>query len=225
MKRASQLFSDEQKRRVAQAVAEAEGRTAAEIVPVVVVSSGRYDRAEDIFGVLLGLAAMIAADLLLPAAPAEHGSWGGMPPALRLLIQALAVVTGFIAGAALATRIGWLRRLFIPRSQMRDEVEARARAVFFDSRVHHTAAKSGLLVYVSLQERMAAVLADKGAMAELGALAVERLRDGLIEQLRKGDVIDALCRTVRTAGEELAAVLPSATENVNELSDALVVLE
>ena len=47
-------FSDEQRRAVAQAVAEAEGKTSAEIVPVVATASGRYDRAEDIVGLWTG---------------------------------------------------------------------------------------------------------------------------------------------------------------------------
>ena len=62
----------------------------------------------------------------------------------------------------------WLRK-------MRDEVAARARAVFFDGRVHHTAGATGLLVYVSLYERMAAVLADQSVLDRLGQDAVDEL--------------------------------------------------
>ena len=48
-------------------------------------------------------------------------------------------------------------RLRNPRSAML----ARAREVFFDKRVYRTAGGTGLLVYVSLYERMAAVIADQ----------------------------------------------------------------
>ena len=85
------------------------------------------------------------------------------------------MVVGFVLGAALASHVGWLRLLFTPRRQMRDEVAARARAVFFDSRVHHTAGDTGLLIYVSLYERMAAVLADQSIMDKLGQAALDEL--------------------------------------------------
>ena len=55
----------------------------------------------------------------------------------------------------------WLRRLFTPHTQMREEVLSRAREVFFDQRIHHTGGASGVLLYVSLFEHMAAVIADQ----------------------------------------------------------------
>jgi len=225
MTRASQRFTDDQRTRVGQAVAEAEGRTSAEIVPVVAASSARYDRAEDVVGVFVGVAAMIVAALLLPRASSEPGSWGGMSAGLRLLFLALAVVAGFVAGAVLATSFHGLRALFIPRAQAKEEVNLRARAVFFDKNVRRTAGATGVLIYVSLQERMAAILADDAALERLGQPAVEKLRDEFVKHLRRGDVIDALCKTILAAGEALAPVLPRAADDVNELSDALIVLD
>ena len=53
MQRASELFNDEQRATIDQAVADAESKTSAEIVPVVATASGRYDRAEDIVGMAM----------------------------------------------------------------------------------------------------------------------------------------------------------------------------
>ena len=53
------FFSDEEKQQINNAVTEAEKKTSAEIVPVLTDASGGYDRAEDIFGVLLALVALI----------------------------------------------------------------------------------------------------------------------------------------------------------------------
>ena len=206
-------------------MAEAERRTSAEIVPVVATASGRYDRPEDIVGLWLGMIGLIVAWWVLPVAPMESGSWGGMPEWERLLIVVVAAVAGFVIGAVLASHVGWLRLLFTPRRQMRDEVAARARAVFFDSRVHHTTGNTGLLVYVSLYERMAAVLADQSIMDKLGQDVLDELCAALTRKLRDLHPADAICQTIGVAGEKLAPVLPRAEDDINELSDTLIILD
>ena len=225
MRIASESFTDEQKKRINDAVVEAESKTSAEIVPVVATASGRYDRPEDIVGVWLGVAALVGAWAVLPAAGGEPGSWGGFPAVVHLICLAAAVVVGFVVGAVLGSYVGWLRRLFTPRNQMRDEVSAAARQAFFDGRVHHTAGATGLLVYVSLYERMATVLADRAVLDKLSQAALDELQVGLIEQLRTAGPTEAICGVVRAAGERLGEVLPRAEDDVNELPDGLVTID
>jgi len=225
MRQASTRFSDEQRRQIRQAVAQAESRTSAEIVPAVATASGRYDRPEDIVGLWLAMIALAVAWWLLPAAPTESGTWGGTPEWGRLLAMVAAAVAGFAAGTAVAGRVGWLRRLFTPRRQMRDEVAARARAVFFDRRVYRTVAGTGLVVYVSLYERGAAVLADQSVLDKLGQAAIDELCAALTSRLREVHPADAICEVIGLAGEKLATVLPRAEGDINELPDALVILD
>jgi putative membrane protein len=225
MRQASTRFSDEQRKRIQQAVAQAESRTSAEIVPVVATASGRYDRPEDIVGLWLGTIGLVVAWRLLPATPMESGTWGGTPEWGRLLLMVIVAVAGFVVGAAVASRVAWLRLLFTPRRQMREEVSARARAVFFDRRVHRTAGGTGLLVYVSLYERMAAVLADQSVVDKLGQAAIDELCIALTGRLRDMHPADAICQTIGVAGGKLAPVLPCTQGDINELPDALVVLD
>jgi putative membrane protein len=225
MQRASQVFTREDKERINQAVQQAERGTSAEIVPVVVSVSGRYDRPEDIVGLWLALAAMVAVWFVFPAAQAEHGSWEAAGPHWKLLTMLAATVLAFVLGAVLATYVWPLRRLFTPRTQMADEVATRARGVFYSQAVHHTAGQTGVLIYVSLYERMAVVLADQVVLDKLGQSTLDQLRDLLIAGLRKGDVTDAFCQTIAAAGQRLAPVLPRQADDVNELPDALVTID
>jgi putative membrane protein len=225
MQRASQAFSPQDRERINQAVQQAERGTSAEIVPVVASASGRYDRPEDMVGLWLALAAMVVVWFVFPAAPHEHGSWETAWPHWKLLAMLAATVLAFVVGTALATYVGPLRRLFTSRTQMADEVAARARGVFYSQAVHHTAGQTGVLIYVSLYERMAAVLADQMVMDKIGQTTLDELRDTLIVGLRGGDVTNAFCQTIQAAGQRLAPVLPPQADDVNELPDALVTLD
>lgn len=225
MQRASKQITEQQRRRVDQAVAEAEAKTSAEIIPVVATASGRYDRAEDIIGLWFSVATVIALWLWLPRASDEPGTWSGISLPWQILILIVAMVLAFIVGAAVGSAVGWLRRLFTPRAEMRDDVAARAREAFFDNRIHHTADATGLLLYVSLYERMAAVIADQQVIDELGQSFLDELCDELTSRLRAGHPTDALCTVLSAAGQRLAAVLPRAADDVNELPDTLVVMD
>jgi putative membrane protein len=225
MQLASQALSAGDRQQVCQAVAKAESMTSAEIVPVVATSSGRYDRAEDMVGLWFGAAALAAAWFLWPRAVQEHGSWGGMPAWVDLLLLLVSMVVGFVTGAFIATRVGWLRRLFTHRAMLTEEVQSRARRVFFDARVHHTDTRGGLLIYVSLFERQAVVLADSAINERVNQSQLDALCQRLTGHLRDGSLPKALCETIAAAGELLAKPLPRQADDVNELPDALVILD
>jgi putative membrane protein len=223
MPSAAASFTDDERRRVNDAVVEAERATSAEIMAVVASASGRYDRAEDMAGLFLGLAALSIAWFGFQRQWVE---WDEPAMRLGLIWVLLIVIGGFIAGAFIAANVGWVRRLFTFRSEMNAEVNVRARQVFFDYRVRRTVQRGGVLLYVSLFERTAVVLADDVATEKLGEGAVQALCTQLTERLHGGsNVADAICETIRAAGEKLAAVLPRQPGDVNELPDVLVTID
>jgi len=225
MQRASDFFNREQRKHIEEAVADAEAKTSCEIVPVVATASGRYDRPEDIFGLWLAIFAAIIVWLIFPRPSDESGSWDGMPIYVGLLTMIAGVVVAFIVGVVAGSRIGWLRRLFTPRNQMLDEVSARAREIFFDKRIHHTSGATGMLIYVSLFEHMAVVLGDKAVLDKLGQTSLDRLCQQLTEGLHQGGSTDAICSVIAEAGRQLSGPLPRAEGEVNELKDALVLID
>ena len=207
MKKAATYFTTKEKERIENSVKLAERRTTAEIVPSLATSSGRYDRAEDIFGLLTGLAALAVAWLVfqktIPAQWAPNG-------VLRIgLWESIGIVAGgFVLGATLASHAGWIRALFTPRRQMREEVRARAREVFVANRMYATNHGNGVLIYVSLFERMAVVLAEDHVIAKIGPDRLAVLRDRLIEGLREGHACRAYCETIRLAADALERHFP-----------------
>ena len=225
MQHASSLFSTADRQRINEAIQAAEALTSAEIVPVVATASGRYDRAEDLVGLWLGVLLVIAVSVFSPAAVAEPGSWDSHPLLWQTSKLVAVLLGGFLVGAVLGSRIGWLRRLFTPVPHLRDEVNQRARSVFFDNRVHHTQAGGGLLIYISLFEQIAVIQADQQVLEALGQSPLDELCRSLTHQLRNNQPTEALCQTIRAAGERLKPALPRAQDDVNELQDSLVTID
>ncbi len=225
MKRASKYFVESEKQRIEQAVTEAESKTSAEIVPVLASDSGRYDRAEDIAGVWLGIIFLGLTWAVLQTQSAEAAQWGSNWARFELPLVILAVIAGYGLGMIVATYCWALRRLFTPKKHMASEVVERAGHVFFDRRVHHTEGDSGILIYISLFEHGASILADQTALEKLGQAALDELCKGLIDGIKAGDLATALCETIRDAGDRLEKVLPRTDGDRNEIENTLVILD
>lgn len=223
MSRLEQQFDEQDRQRINAAIAEAEAQTAAQIVPVVAASSGRYDRAEDIFGLLMGIASAAAVWFFVGDAQPGTDSWAGYTPATKIAFMAGALVAGFILGAVLASYAAPLRRPFTPRKEMRQNVARAASAAFFDQSLHTTSAGTGLLIYVSMYERRAAILADEAVLEALGQPALDALCRDLTDLLADTDATEALCQTIRRAGEMLDAMPPD-KEETQPLPNELLLL-
>lgn len=225
MKTASQHFSPEDRLRVNDCVRAAEAQTSAEIVPVVATSSGSYDRAEDIAGLWVAVGAVMLTSWYWPHTVPEIGSWGGDSSGVRTILLGAVAIVGFLIGVLVCSRWSSLRCLLIPARQKQDQVMASARSRFFDQRVHHTAGGSGVLFYVSLEERIAVVLADQHVLAAIGQSFVDELCQTLTSQLRVSSPGAALCQAIQAAGQRLSTGLPVSTNDQNELPDALVTID
>jgi len=264
MSKLTRMFDAQDLQRLNAAVAEAEANTSAEIVPVVAAASGRYDRAEDLFGLLLGLLAAVAIWLVLPDTPTlgdglaigfesaasesstgssggfaspgggfggssggssgGGGTWTGYTASTKIAFMTVALLLGFIVGVALASRLWPLRRPLTPKAEMRSNVTRAASSAFFDQSLHHTSGGTGLLIYLSMYERRAAILADAAVLDALGQPALDTLCRDLTALLAGTDPTEALCQTLRRAGEQLA-VLPNTAGTSETRPNKLVLLE
>ena len=192
--------------RINAAVTAAEARTSAEIVPVVARDSGRYDRAEDAVGFVIGLGVLALVWLVYPAPP-EPGSWAGPPAALELVALLGAMIVGSSLGTALATRVPWLRRLAIPPAQMQEEVERAARAMFHDRRVHHTRERDAVMIYVSVFERVVWIIPDRAIEDRVDPERLSACCAVLTAKLGEGSPVEALEVGIAALGDELADAL------------------
>jgi len=202
------------------AVAEAERTTAAEFVCAVATESGRYDRAESLVGLVIAVLGLTYLHLASNWVPAS--SWSGSR-GVALAEAAAVVVLGFVAGSVLASVWRTLRRPFIGQAEIDGEVARAADHVFAACRLTTTRQRGGVLLYLSLFERRVVVLADTGAMAALGPDGIAALRDLAVERLRAGKSVETFTETITTAARRLAAALPPAAVDRDELPNAVFV--
>lgn len=203
---------------VEEAIAEAEGKTSAEIICAVATESGRYDRGEALFGLMTGAFGVL---LVHGARLYRHpeGSWDELP-ALGPLWQLWILAAGFLVGLLLASNFPLLRGWLVSAQEEEEEVARSAAVVFATAGVATTAGRTGLLVYISLRERRLVLLADEAVLNTLGSDGLEELKDKAAGLLKEGRFADAFVQVVGEAGEKLAESLPAAREvNPDELDN------
>jgi uncharacterized membrane protein len=96
-----------------------------------------------------------------------------------------------------------------------------ARAVFHRLRMDRTAARNGVLIYLSLQDHAFAIYGDAGVDRILGASGWNGIRDRMAARFRKGDFAGGVVDAIGEVGTELARHFPAAPGDRNELSDDL----
>lgn len=128
------------------------------------------------------------------------------------------VVAGALAGAAVALSPALVRAL-TPRAVRRRAVIEAARATFYQRGVHHTAGRTGVLVYIALTERMAELVGDDAVVRLIEPTAWARACAAIDVAVGRGGA--ATAQALRALAPLLAAALPRHVEDLNELPDAI----
>lgn len=196
------FFEDEARERVKKAVAAIEADSGAEIVVAVRERSLRYRHAHFLFGFVVALVLLCV--LLF------------LPQTFDIDFWPLELSAAFVLGAALCMGIPPLERLFATKRVMAEQVTCAAKAAFFDLGVSYTRARSGLLVYVSMGERRAELVADVG----LKDATIDKARDAIAEAAARAD-FDAFIAGLEALAAPLAKALPRTEDDINELPDGV----
>ncbi len=211
---AKHFLSEEERRRIEAVVTESEKKTSGEIVPMIVSASDHYPMADVIGAVAFALPIAIALTYLI-------GLWlwiGGQN--MWLFLGLFAVL--FLIFRTLVKHWLGLKRLFVSRRDMDEEVEEAAVTRFFREGLHRTRDETGVLVFISVFEHRVWVLADRGINA--------RVRDGqwdepvgtIIEGIKQNRQADAICEAVKSIGTILAEHSPIKPDDTNELRNLIV---
>lgn len=202
------FLGDADKVALTDAVSAIEARSSAEVVVLVRPQSGSYRDADLIAGIAFGLLVL----------------WFQLfsPWEFSLLSILVAPVAGGAVAALLVSRAPAARRALTRPATRRQAVLTAARAAFVEHGVDGTSGRTGLLVYVSLLERIVEVVADRGVVQAVPADEWESGVDAVRAAVAKGQPGRVLAGHLVTVGDLLAASLPRAEGDVDELVDEVV---
>ncbi|WP_375403557.1 TPM domain-containing protein [uncultured Sphingomonas sp.] len=212
---------------VGAAVTAAEKRTDGEIVTVVAPQSDSYHDVALHWAVL----AMLGMLALLAAFPwtAERGwalvdPWATRSPTGGLLAVALVLVTATFLLARLLLAWMPLRLALTPGSTEARRVRRRAVELFRVAAERQTRARTGVMLYLSLAERRAEIIADAAIYARVAPEVWGEAMGGLLTATRDGRPGEGMAAAVERIGAVLAEHFPRTEGDINELSDRLVEL-
>jgi len=84
--------------------------------------------------------------------------------------------------------------------------------------------RSGILIFVSLAERYARVLADDGIAARVSQTEWQDVVDALVAHMRDGRIADGFVAAVELCGAKLAKHFPRTDANHSELLDRIYLI-
>lgn len=226
------LLSEQDHERIRTAVDAAEARTSGEIVSVLARECSEYWEAPLVWAAAVALILPPAAMLLgLPEIlPVLNGGWvaanGGADAAIAHALAAYAVMQGVLfVVVALVVSIPAVRRLLTPRALKRERVHRRALEQFRTRAYHLTDDNTGVLIFASLAERQAIVLADEGVADKVQAHEWKAVVDALVAGMRAGDAGGGFVGAIGKAADILASHCPRQPGDRNQLPDTVIELD
>ncbi|MBK8456355.1 MAG: TPM domain-containing protein [Phyllobacteriaceae bacterium] len=211
---ATTLMSEADHARVATAVRAAETKTDGEIYCVIARASDSWFAHA---GFAVSLAAMAAG---LVVAFAISLRWGGANVAAFAFAQASACA----AIIALLWRFPAMRIAFVPKRTRYRRAHQNALRQFLARNVHRTAARTGVLIFISVAERYAEIIADAGINAKVPQHAWNAIVARLLVAAGEKRYADGFVEAVQSSGALLSAHFPKGASDINELDDHVVEL-
>jgi putative membrane protein len=117
-----------------------------------------------------------------------------------------------------------LRLALTPRATKHRRVRRRAVTVFRAAAEKRTAGRTGILIYLSMAERRAEIVADEAILKVTSDETWGEAMADLLEQVRAGRPGDGICAAVSRVGAVLTEHFPRSDGDVNEIPDKLIEL-
>jgi putative membrane protein len=220
-------LSEQDRIRVGEAVTRAEANSDGEIVTVVSALSDPYHDAVLHWALLVAFVALCG----VAAAPGFFaglldritGGWLIWTPR-ELMTVLLAVVLAKFLVARWLFGLKAIRFALVPAATKARRVRRRALMLFRLATENRTRAKTGVLLYLSLAEHRAEIVADASIAAKVTPETWGEAMAALLTAVRDGRPGDGMVASVEKIGQVLAEHFPRSPDDSNELPDRLILL-
>ncbi len=219
-------MDDDGRQLVSAAVTEAESATSGEIVTVLAEASDGYTDVALLWaaGAAFTVMSVFAAvpRPFLDGWDAMFGGWGHQWSSGELASMVIAL--GLVAFLIAVLLQQWLpiKWALIPGPVRTIRVHNQAVRQFKVGAERRTTGRTGVLIYLSMREHRAEIVADESIAAKVPAEVWGEAMGDMLVHIRKGRIAEGLSAGIRDVGYVLAEHFPRSEDDVNELPDRLI---
>ena len=213
---------------VTAAVADAERHTSGEIVTIVTDLSDHYDDIAMAWASAVAFLALISyatsPEFYIGLITRLSGGWGHEYTTgeyIALLVTAVALKW---VGTWLILKWIPLRMALTPKATKLARVRSRAISLFKVGTESKTEARTGVLLYLSMKEHRAEIVADEAIASKVAPEVWGDAMVALLDEVKAGNPGAGVAAAVAQMGVVLAEHFPKGSENPNELPDRLIEL-
>jgi putative membrane protein len=221
-------LTDADREKVSAAIAAAEAKTSGEIVAVTTPISDPYHDVA-LHWALIPLFAVLAWAAWRPTALVWwynylFGGWSPDPTLSELLTLLMFFAALKFTIALLILKWMPLRLFLTPAATKHRRVRRRAIAIFQAAAAGRTTGKTGILIYLSLAERRAEIVADETIHKLTDEHTWGEAMHALVTDVREGRPGDGIVAAIERVGAVLAEHFPRSADDQNEIPDKLIEL-
>lgn len=113
-----------------------------------------------------------------------------------------------------------IKRGFFDKKKSPREIALKS---FYKLGMHKTKDRTGVLIFLLLDERKFEILADEGINKVIIDSEWSAIEEGLISEFRSGNYVQGVLHCINLIGEKLNTHFPRAADDVDELSNEVVI--
>jgi putative membrane protein len=221
-------LSESDHAKVSAAIAAAESRSDGEIVAVTTDLSDDYHDAA-LHWALLALIATLATFAAWPSLlrwwfEFFAGGWRPAPTLGELLTLVLVLSIAKFTAVLLILKYMPLRLALTPRATKTRRVRRRAIEVFKAAAERRTVGRTGILIYLSMREHRAEIVADEAITTVTTPDTWGEAMEALLVKVKAGRPADGIVAAVELIGAVLGEHFPKTQHDTNEIPDKLIEL-
>jgi putative membrane protein len=221
-------LSDADREKISAAITAAEAKSNGEIVAVVTPISDPYHDVA-LHWALIPLFAVLAWAAWRPTALVWwfdflFGGWSPDPTMSQLLTLLMVFAALKFTIALLILKWMPLRLALTPPATKHRRVRRRAVAIFKAAAERRTAGRTGILVYLSMAERRAEIVADEAILKVTDEHTWGEAMASLVGEVRQCRPAEGIVAAIERVGAVLAEHFPRSADDINEIPDKLIEL-
>ncbi|HQI04267.1 MAG TPA: TPM domain-containing protein [bacterium] len=208
------FISEQERTDISNLVKQIENKTSGELVPMIVSTSGNYGEYNIIGALAFSLPLSVCAAYLI--------NWYQYGTGDTLMLFLMMFLPQLILFFLILNYMPCLKRIFIPKHVIEEEVRESAAYSFFTNGLHKTKEASGVLLYISVFERRVWIMADSGINSKLPEGTWDGIVADLIKGLKQKKNGEVIVTAINRIGELLISNFPANGDSTNELPDLIV---